>query len=102
MNKCIRHGESMLVPITEAVTGKQVSTYIVAHSETGHHHVLESEAPFTVDEKKMYLELFQPARLVHKKSFDAHKTLPITPGKYKIVQKSEYDPWQQIIRKVWD
>lgn len=103
-NKPIRHGECMLVPIGDKVSGKEHTSYIVAHSETGHHHVLESKIPFTVSEtdKQFVVELFEPAKLVHKKQVDAHKTLPVAPGKYRVIKKSEYDPWQGIIREVHD
>lgn len=104
MNKCIRHGEAMLVPIDTKVKGKEYTSFIVAHSETGHHHVLESKAPFVVSEtdKQFVIELFAPAKLVHKKTTDKHKTLPVAPGKYKVVYKVEYNPFLQEIQKVMD
>lgn len=103
-NKVIRHGEAMLVPVNTKFKGKEHSEYILSHSETGHHHVLESKAPFKVSEsdKQFLIELFTPAKLVHKKTVDAHKTLDVPAGKYKIVKKTEYDPWQGIIREVHD
>lgn len=104
MNKPIRHGETMLIPIATKVTGKEHTSYILSHSETGHHHVLESKNPFVVSEsdKQFVIELFAPAKLVHKKTIDKHKTLPIAPGRYKVIKKQEYDPWQQILRAVHD
>ena len=104
MNKPIRHGENLLVPITKQVRGKKHTTYIIGHSETGHHHVLESKEKFVVSEsdKEFLIELFSPAKIVHKKQLDKHKTLPVAPGRYRIVKKTEYDPWQGIIREVHD
>lgn len=104
MNKCIRHGEAMLVPITNEVKGSQHNMFIIAHSETGHHHVLESKVPFTVSEqdKQFLIELFEPAKLVHKKTVDKHKTLTVPAGKYRVITKTEYDPWDKIIREVHD
>lgn len=104
MNKCIRHGEAMLIPISKKVIGKKHTSFIVAHSETGHHHVLESKAPFTVSEKdkQFLIELFEPAKLVHKKTVDKHNTLTVAPGRYKVVYKNEYDPFQEVIRRVTD
>lgn len=103
-NKCIRHGEAMLVPVNTNFTGREHTSYIVAHSETGHNHVLESTTPFKVSEtdERFLIELFKPARLVHKKTTDKHKTLPIAPGKYKIVYKTEYNPWEGVIQRVFD
>jgi len=107
-NKPIRHGEVMLVPVDELPTTTAVNhkTYIIGHSETGHHHVLESKTGFDafLDEatQALYLELSEPAQLVHKKQVDAHKTLVVPAGRYRVVHKTEYDPWQQVIRGVFD
>lgn len=104
MNKPIRHGEVMLVPIDKGFRGKQVTNYIVGHSETGHHHVLESKTPFKISEtdKQFVVELFQPAKLVHKKQVDAHKTLTVPAGRYKVIHKSEYNPWTKSTQRVFD
>lgn len=103
-NKCIRHGETMLIPIKGKVEGAEYNIFIIAHSETGHHHVLESKVPFVVSEqdKQFVIELFEPAKLVHKKQVDKHKTLDIPAGKYKVAYKNEYNPWEQIISRVFD
>lgn len=102
MKKGIRHGEVALIPTEAVVKGKEVKKYIVAHSETGHHHVIEAEAPFMVDEKDMLIELFGDAAIVHKKSFDAHKTLPLKKGTYKRYEAVEYDPFAAVTRRVVD
>lgn len=109
MNKAIRHGEIMLVPVSDIPGGKTAEhkKFVVGHSETGHHHVLEA-APhqvFTVtetDKKELFFRLFQPTKLVHKKATDRHKDLTIAPGLYKRFHDTEYDPFQQIIRDVAD
>ncbi len=102
MKKGIRHGEVILMPTEAKVSGKKVKKFIVAHSETGHHHVIEAEAPFTVDEKRMLIELFDDAAIVHKKGFDAHKTLPLKPAVYERYEATEYSPFDQITRRVQD
>lgn len=104
MNYAIRHGECLIYPVDKLPRGKktELRSFIVGHSETGHHHVLESETPFTVQEKQMYIELFKPAKLVHKKTVNRHKDLVVPAGTYKIIHKQEYDPFQQIMRAVWD
>lgn len=103
-NKPLRHGEMMLVPVRTKVTGTEHNMFIVAHSETGHHHVLESKKPFIVNQsdKEFLIELFEPAKLVHKKTVDKHNTLTVAPGKYKVIYKNEYDPFKEIIRRVTD
>lgn len=104
MNKPIRHGEAMLIPIKGKVGGKKHTSFIIAHSETGHHHVLESKTPFKVSQtdKDFLIQLFEPAKLVHKKEVDKHKTLTVAPGKYKVVYKTEYNPWEGVISRVFD
>lgn len=103
-NELIRHGEMMLIPVTKQIKGDEHKTFILAHSETGHHHVLESKTPFKVSQsdKEFLIELFEPAKLVHKKTTDKHKTLPVAPGRYKVVYKTEYNPWEQVLGRVFD
>lgn len=103
----IRHGEILLHKVSELPKGKesQHKSFIVGHSETGHHHVLESDIDFKVLESgddSVWLEIFKPAKLVHRKQTDKHKTLPVTPGKYHVIYKTEYSPFDKVIRRVED
>lgn len=104
MNKVVRHGEIVLKSFKGKVSGNLHSIYIVGHSESGHHHVIESETPFTVSEsdKQFVIELFAPAKIVHKKTYDIHPTIDLPAGKYTIGRKTEYDPIGKISREVWD
>lgn len=105
--KPIRHGEIMLVPVETIPQGTvtEHTNFIIGHSETGHHHVLESKVKFQVteDEKnELYLRLFEPAKLVHKKATDKHRTLTIPAGIYKRFMDTEYSPFDGIIHRVKD
>lgn len=109
INYAIRHGEVLLFPVSELPKGEvsQHDKFIVGHSETGHHHILESKTEFevttdTVDKAMLYIRLFEPATLVHQKSVNRHKDLKVPAGTYKIIHKTEYDPFQKIRRAVWD
>lgn len=106
MKYAIRHGENLLFPVRKKVTGELHKTYIVGHSETGHHHVLESQTEFEVmsDKEKdlLFIRLFQPAKLVHKKTYDAHRTLNVPAGTYQVIRKQEYDPWREVMTNVFD
>jgi len=101
----LRHGENLLLPVKEVKGAvSQHGLFIVGHSESGHHHVLESKTDFNVIEDKdnLFLELFAPANLVHKKQQDKHRTLVVQPGKYQVKKKTEYNPWTQVISRVFD
>jgi hypothetical protein len=108
MNKPIIHGENVLIPVGNIPEGKTEShtSYIVGHSETGHHHVLEAEkqSPFDIIivGEDMYISSKQVSSLVHKKSHDIHKTVVVEPGFYQVKRKTEYDPFSKAIRQVWD
>lgn len=104
----IIHGENALIPINELPKGvkKLFKTYIVGHSETGHHHVLEAkkgeEFGIIVKDNNIYVQVNAEAKIVHKKSHDIHKTLTVNEGTYIVRRKTEYDPFQKVIREVWD
>lgn len=107
LNKPIRHGEVLLQPVANFPKGKkeQHKTFIVGHSETGHHHVLESNEAFKVltsDKDSLWIEVLKPANLKHLKTVDKHKTLPVAPGKYHVIYKTEYDPFAKVIERVMD
>lgn len=105
--KAIRHGEITLKPVTEIGDGttKEMTSFVVGHSETGHHHVLESTKPFRVTtgaDGKLHLTLDTEAQLVHKKDFDSHNTLTVAPGTYEVIEKTEYNPITKVISAVQD
>lgn len=108
-NEPIRHGEVILkltsLPKDLESKTKKVKTFIVGHSESGHHHVLESKKTFTVHEVSeafSYLVLTEEANLVHKKDTDIHDTLTLVPGVYKVNKKTEYSPFTKVREAVWD
>ena len=97
----------MLIPVDKVPAGTTTkhTNFILGHSETGHHHVLESTMEFEMtetDKKELYIHLFEPAKLVHKKTTDKHKTLTIPAGFYKRYHDTEYDPFEKVIRDVAD
>jgi len=116
MNKpqIIRHGEVILKPITNipkgAILKEEVSKAIIAHSETGHHHILEVKDKVDVSKFKIYtfngetyLELPQVAELWHQKSgTDVHTPHKVSPSAYKIIIKREFSYFDRAIRNVRD
>lgn len=70
--------------------------YILAHSETGHHHVIERSktALYRLPEEiyEAFLVVSQDAVIEHRRSFDTHHPLKVEPGIYKIKRQREYTP----------
>ena len=72
--------------------------YVVAHSETGHNHVMDMERveafkPAGVKEVDLYqlfLNVEAPTEINHLRSFDTHETLLVPPGKYEIRRQREW------------
>lgn len=110
MNKpqIVRHGEVILKPTSlpeDAKLEKETNKYIVAHSETGHHHVLESIDNYKVYtwEGDTYIELGTVGNLLHEKvGKDVHTPHKIVPSVYKVVIKKSYDYFQKKMARVRD
>ncbi len=71
--------------------------YIIAHSETGHHHTIDADRVRMYrdpsNEFVAFLQIDHPAPIVHKRAFDTHEALaPKTPGVYRINRQREYTP----------
>ena len=70
--------------------------FIVAHSETGHHHVVkECSAQLLIDETNAfiaYLNVAEPTELEHLRSFDTHESYLLSPGKYEVRRQREHIP----------
>jgi hypothetical protein len=103
----IPQGDVTLIPIL-AVPGGCASaapengTHILAHSETGHHHVV-MERPdikqfFGPDQFTDFLEVFDsPAELIHLRATHTHETQTITPGAWLVKRQAAYTPqgWER-------
>lgn len=101
----VTHGEICFTPVDVEPTGRATlhKMYIAGHSETGHHHVLQSEVEFEVFEGvERLIRIHEVAKLFHQKTFDIHETRILAPGVYKVTEKTEYDPFQKVVRRVFD
>lgn len=71
-------------------------SYVVAHSETGHHHtVKERAAQLLIDETNTfisYLLVKEETTLDHQRPFDTHESISLAPGNYEIRRQREYVP----------
>lgn len=105
----IRHGEVIMKPVSTLPQGmkleKEVKSHIVAHSETGHHHVLESIDFLKIYQGKgeTFIELTKEGNLRHEKTGkDVHTPHKVAPAIYQIVIKKEFDYFQGALRAVRD
>lgn len=76
----------------KAVNGK----HVVAHSETGHHHVIDSRnAQLLIDKTNefiAYLKVSNDTAVEHERSFDTHESIMLEKGVYEIRRQREYTP----------
>lgn len=76
---------------TNEANKSEIGHYVLAHSETGHNHVI-SGAVTMYDENEFisYLDVSESSNVVHLRNFDTHKTIKLPPGKYRITRQREY------------
>ena len=114
-NQHIVHGENIMIPCklpsgAKLATPTRLNTegknIIIGHSETGHNHVLEakkaSDLEMYEENGVVYVKVNKPSMLVHRKNFDIHQPIEVGVGVYKINHKSEYDPFQGVMREIFD
>ena len=104
-NKMAAQGDFIIIRIDE-IPGDvekleaENGQYVIAHSETGHNHVMvmdrvEAYRPKNTQDNDLY-DLFlivkDPAEIQHLRSFDTHEALLVPPGNYHIRRQREYVP----------
>lgn len=94
-------GDVMFVRVAELPANLEVAemedgNFIVAHSETGHNHVVDSRnAQLLIDKTNAfmaYLKVSKPTEVKHLRSFDTHESLLLEPGNYQVRRQREYMP----------
>ncbi len=77
--------------------------YIVAHSETGHHHVISAEGCEvyeTDDPMTLYVRVIDATEvtLKHLRSFDTHRTIEFFKGIFRFRRARERTPegWRRV------
>lgn len=110
---CAAQGDLLLrridsIPTNAKLLEPREGNFILAHSETGHHHVV-AERPnvklyATNNRMVSYLQVLEAADaaetlLEHLRNYDKHETIRIPPGAYEIRRQREYVPggWRQIL-----
>lgn len=103
---CAAQGDVMIrriesLPKTAKRSNSKDGLYVVAHSETGHNHVV-AERPNVVlydSENPLvsYLQVIEASDatevlLEHLRSWDTHETLKIPPGVFEVRRQREHTP----------
>lgn len=106
---CAAQGDLLIrridcVPEGAAKASPENGKFILAHSETGHHHSV-AERPgvdfFTTQDPLIaYLSVIDSVEVVleHERTFDTHESLLIKGGTYEIRRQREYTPegWRRV------
>lgn len=76
---------------------------VVAHSETGHHHVIEAppgalELSLELSALLRHARVTSPLVLRHERTWDQHEPITIAPGLYEIRRQREWAPegWRRV------
>ena len=86
------------IPADAHPVSAENGTYVLAHSETGHNHVIDERPEVKLyqdasDPLKAYLEVLSiNVMLEHKRAHDTHEAISIPPGNYEIRRQREYMP----------
>ncbi len=99
-------GDLCILPVKEIPEGLIESPpdsehLVVAHSETGHHHVVAARAAtlYVVSAMMAYLRVkAEHADLEHLRSWDTHETLRLPTGDYQLLRQREGAPegWRRV------
>lgn len=110
--KCAAQGDLLIRRIntipTQAIRAKSdKGQFVVAHSETGHNHVV-AERPhvsyFTTNDPMVsYLQVIEATDaaevcIEHLRSFDTHESIALAPGNYEVRRQREYtlEGWRKV------
>ena len=111
-NNCAAQGDLIIrrinfLPKNATPVASEKGVFVVAHSETGHNHVIAARPSVklytTGDPMVSYLEVVEAADaaetlIEHLRSFDTHKTIAIPAGTFEIRRQREYTPagWRRV------
>jgi hypothetical protein len=76
------------IPATAVPVAPENNCYVLAHSESGHHHVIDSRnAQMLIDRTNTFvawLDIAEPTLLKHLREFDTHESYLLLPGKHEV------------------
>ena len=88
------------IPENLELVAPENGVYTVAHSETGHNHIMvadrvgafKGKGASTVNLYELFLKVEALTEITHLREFDTHEALGVEPGIYKIMRQREYTP----------
>jgi hypothetical protein len=107
--KCIPQGDVTLIPIMDIPEGLTLiksdnGQFIVAHSETGHHHTVMERPDITMykgmDMFRDFLKVENtPTELFHLRTVHNHKEHVIPVGSWIVQRQAKYTPegWKKAV-----
>lgn len=102
----IIEGELDTTGFVEMSDTTPTGNYIVGHSESGHHHVLEREGveitEFVNDGMKLFHAIVKKQTRLYQDAGAPHAEQVIEPGEYIIGTSLDYDPFTRQARRVAD
>lgn len=102
-NKPVAQGDILIIPIssipaTAKAAQPENGKFVIAHSETGHHHVIDrvkAEVFEAADDKFIaYVKtLGEGAEIKHERNFHTHESINLQPNtNYEVRRQREYVP----------
>jgi len=105
----IRRIPSIPIGVTCSAMKTEAGKFIVGHSETGHHHVIDAIGAdvMVLDRppegmKVLYAILENPTSLDHLREHDTHESIMLEPGTYEIRIAREFDHYAELARQSQD
>ncbi len=107
--KVAAQGDLLIIKIDELPKGlvkqqSETDRHVLAHSETGHHHVIESNDvdfyKIADNDMRSYIVVkgIIDKAIDHLRNFDTHESIAIPPGIYELRRQREYIPegWRKV------
>jgi len=95
------------IPADAKPVAKESGHYIIGHSETGHHHVLEAERVEVFERTEegmrvLYAILETPGDLRHLRGHYTHRPHDLAPSAYMFRPDREFDHYAELSRQSMD
>lgn len=95
------------IPTDAKPLAKECGHFIIGHSETGHHHVLEAKRVEVFERTEsgmrvLYAILETPGELKHLRGHDTHRPHALGPDTYMFRPDREFDHYAELARQSMD